>query len=238
MSIPLLKCLAGREALTVLQEVHEGIAGQHLGGRALTKKVLRAGYYWPSMGQDAKDFVKKCEKCQLKYLIVDVDYCTKWVEAEALAKITAANVIKFFKRNILAGFGVPQSVVTDNGSQFIDRKIQQMMENFKIKQQFSSVEHPQTNGQAKAANRVILRGLKRRLDDAKGNWAEELHHILWAYRTTPHSSTGETPFRLTYGTEAVILVELEELSWRTAYPLQEEDNSQAIHEDQDILDET
>ncbi|MCI23895.1 gypsy retrotransposon integrase-like protein, partial [Trifolium medium] len=108
---------------------------------------------------------------QLKYLIVVVDYCTKWVEAEALAKITAANVIKFFKRNILARFDVPQSVVTDNGSQFIDRKIRQLMEDFKIKQHFASVEHPQTNGQAEAANRVILRGLKRWLDEAKGNWA-------------------------------------------------------------------
>ncbi|MCH98638.1 hypothetical protein A2U01_0019643, partial [Trifolium medium] len=134
ISIPLLKCLAGQDALAVLQEVHDGIARQHMGGRALTKKVLRAGYYCPSMVQDANDFVRKCEKCQihgdmhngpptemssittswpfmrwgmdllgplkttpgqLKYLIVAVDYCTKWVEAEALAKITAANVIKF-----------------------------------------------------------------------------------------------------------------------------------------------
>ncbi|MCI60013.1 gypsy retrotransposon integrase-like protein, partial [Trifolium medium] len=67
--------------------------------------------------------------------------------------------------------------------------MQQLMEDFKIKQHFSSVEHPQTNRQAEAANRVILRGLKMRLDEAKGNWAEELHHVLWAYRTTPHSTT-------------------------------------------------
>ncbi|MCI16727.1 gypsy retrotransposon integrase-like protein, partial [Trifolium medium] len=97
---------------------------------------------------------------------------------------------------------------------------------------------PQTNGQAEAVNRVILRGLKRRLDEANGNWAEELHHVLWAYRTTPHSTIGETPFRLTYGTEVVIPVELNELSWRTAYPLQEQNNSRALREELDVIDET
>ncbi|MCI52442.1 gag-pol polyprotein, partial [Trifolium medium] len=64
-----------------------------------------------------------------------------------------------------------------------------------------------TNGQAEAANRVILRGLKRRLGETKGKWTEELHSVLWFYRTTPHSTTRETPFRLTYGTEVVIPVE-------------------------------
>ncbi|MCH95285.1 gag-pol polyprotein [Trifolium medium] len=61
---PLLKCLAERETTSILEEVHEVIASQHLGGRALAKKILRAEYYWPSMVQESKSFVKKCEKCQ------------------------------------------------------------------------------------------------------------------------------------------------------------------------------
>jgi hypothetical protein len=76
--------------------------------------------------------------------------------------------------------------------------------------------------------------LKRRLDDAKGNWAHELHHVLWAYRTTPHSPTGETPFRLTYETKEIILVELEELSWRTTHPTLKTENSQSIREELDL----
>ncbi|MCI34880.1 gypsy retrotransposon integrase-like protein, partial [Trifolium medium] len=102
---------------------------------------------------------------------------------------------------------------------------------------FTSVEHPQTNGQAEAANRVILRGLKRRLEEGKNKWVEELWSVLWAYRTTPHSTTGETPFRLTYGTEAVIPVEIEELTWRTTQPLPEEANSEALREELDLLEE-
>ncbi|XP_058772207.1 uncharacterized protein LOC131646052 [Vicia villosa] len=63
-SIPLLKCVDASQALEILQELHEGISGQHLGGRSLARKALRAGYYWPTMQQDAKEHVQKCDKCQ------------------------------------------------------------------------------------------------------------------------------------------------------------------------------
>ncbi|RDY13152.1 Tf2-9, partial [Mucuna pruriens] len=77
-----------------------------------------------------------------------------------------------------------------------------------------SIEHPQSNGQAEAANKVILRGLRKRLEEAKGRWADELPQVLWSYHTTPHSTTNETPFCLTFGTEAMILVEIGEPSPR------------------------
>ena len=73
---------------------------------------------------------------------------------------------------------------------------------------FASVEHPQTNGQVESANRVLLRGLKRRLEKAKGTWAEEVPIIVWAYHTTPKSTTRETPFTLVYGLDAMIPVEI------------------------------
>ena len=73
---------------------------------------------------------------------------------------------------------------------------------------YSTPAYSQSNGQAEAVNKTILSGLKRRLDGAKGNWAEELPNILWAYRTTPRRSTGETLFPLTYGAEAVIPTEV------------------------------
>src|SRR3954465_11154725 len=268
-SIPLLKCVDTSQASEILHELHEGINGQHLGGRSLARKALRAGYYWPTMQQDAKEHVRKCDKCQRhadmhlappnelkslsspwpfstwgmdllgpfpvgsyqnKYLVVAVDYFTKCIEVEALAKITSQNVLRFYKRNILARFGVPQAIITDNGTQFTDRKFQEFVDKLGTKQHFTSVEHPQTNGQAEAANRVILHGLKRRLGEAKKAWVEELHSVLWAYRTTQHSSTGETPFTLTYGTEAVIPVEIREPSRRTESPLEEELNDEAMKE--------
>ncbi|CAJ2638011.1 unnamed protein product [Trifolium pratense] len=96
---------------------------------------------------------------------------------------------------------------------------------------------PQTNVQAEAANRVILRGLRRRLDQNKKKWVEELESVLWAYRTTPHSTTGETPFRMVYGTEAVIPEEVGEPSRRTEQPLEEEMNDEALREELDLVEE-
>ncbi|CAJ2673122.1 unnamed protein product [Trifolium pratense] len=275
-SIPLLKCVDEDTTDYILREVHEGINAQHLGGRSLARKALRAGYYWPTMQQDAKDHVKKCDKCQRhgdmhlapprelkslsspwpfawwgmdllgpftkglyqnRYLIVAVDYFTKWVEAEPLSDITSLRILRFFKRNVLARFGIPQVVVTDNGTQFTDKDFQAFLVALGTKQHFTSVEHPQTNGQAEAANRVILRGLRRRLDQNKKKWVEELDNVLWAYRTTPHSTTGETPFRMVYGTEAVIPVEIGEPSRRTEQPLDEEQNDEALREELDLVEE-
>ena len=67
------------------------------------------------------------------------------------------------------------------------------------------------------ANKVILRGIKKRLDDKKGAWVDEFGSVLWSYRTTPHSTTGETPFKLSYGVDAMILVKVGELSSRVIF---------------------
>ena len=72
---------------------------------------------------------------------------------------------------------------------------------------WSTPAYPQGNGQAETVNKVIVNGHKKRLDDAKGRWVEELPHVLWTYRTTPRKSIGETPFSMTYGAEAVIPLE-------------------------------
>ncbi|XP_057758227.1 uncharacterized protein LOC130978282 [Arachis stenosperma] len=145
---------------------------------------------------------------QLRYLIVAIDYYTKWIEAEPLASITATQCRKFVWRQIITRFGIPEVIISDNGTQFTDKKFRELLEGLHVSHRFSSVEHPQTNGQVESANKIIVKGLKKRLDEAKGLWADELGSVLWSYRTTPQTSTGETPFRLTYGVEAVIPVEI------------------------------
>ena len=109
---------------------------------------------------------------------------------------------------------MPKRLVSDNGTQFASHLLKKLCEGVGIQQVFASVEHPQTNGQVESANRVLLRGLKRRLEKAKGSWAEEVPRIVWAYHTTPHSTTKETPFSLVYGSDAMILVEIQENSSR------------------------
>ncbi|RDX96690.1 Tf2-9, partial [Mucuna pruriens] len=153
---------------------------------------------------------------QLKFLMVAVDYFTKWVEAEPMATITAERVKHFIWKKIICRFGLPAEIVFDNGTQFASSATTKFCQDLHIRQSFTSVEHPQANGQAETANRVILRGLRRRLKEAKERWAKELPQVIWSYHTTPHSTTGETPFRLTYGSDAMIPVEIGEPSPRTA----------------------
>ncbi|CAL9018623.1 unnamed protein product [Prunus brigantina] len=113
-------------------------------------------------------------KGQVKYAVVAVDYFTKWAEAEALATITAARIETFVWQNIVCRFGIPNTIVTDNGRQFDNAKFKQFCSNLKIKLCFASPAHPQSNGQVEAVNKIIKRTLKTKLDKAKGCWPELL----------------------------------------------------------------
>ena len=125
---------------------------------------------------------------QMKYLIIAIEYFTKWIEAETVAQITTHRVQHFVWKNIVCRFGVPRRLISDNGTQFASQQLGKLCTEVGIKQVFASVEHPQTKGQVESANRVLLRGLKRRLEKAKGAWADEVPRIVWAYHTTPQSS--------------------------------------------------
>ncbi|XP_020207291.1 uncharacterized protein LOC109792305 [Cajanus cajan] len=133
-------------------------------------------------------------KGQCKFLLVAIDYFTKWIEAEPLAMITASMVQKFLWKNIVTCFDISHAIVTDNGPQFTDHKLNKFIQDLGIRHRFTSIEHPQSNRQAKAANKVIFTELKKRLGDSKGAWAEELLKVLWAYKCTPQSTIRETPF--------------------------------------------
>jgi len=162
----------------------------------------------------------------MKFFIVAIEYFTKWVEAEPVAHITAQKVKHFVWKNIVCRFGVPKRLVSDNGTQFTSHQLRKMCKELKIQQVFASVEHPQTNGQVESANRVLLRVLKRRLEKAKGKWAEKVPRIVWSYHTTPQSNTHETPFSLAYGTDAMIPVEIQESSPRFLNFIAEESNEE------------
>jgi len=172
----------------------------------------------------------------MKYLVVAIEYFTKWIEAEPVAQITAHKVQHFVWKNIVCRFGVPRRLVSDNGTQFASQQLGKLCTKVEIKQVFTSVEHPQTNGQVESANRVLLRALKRRLEKAKGTWAEEVPRIVWAYHTTPQSTTGETPFSLVYGTDAMIPIEIQESSPHFQCFMAEESNEER-RVNLDLLDE-
>nr|GEY49819.1 hypothetical protein [Tanacetum cinerariifolium] len=123
-------------------------------------------------------------------------------EAKPVGSITGAQVKKFVWDNIVCRFGLPGEVISDNGKQFRDNPFKQWCEKLNIRQCFASVKHPQPNGLVERANRSLGKGIKARLGEKNKNWVEEVSHVLWAHRTMIKSSNGETPFSLTYGTEA------------------------------------
>ncbi|KAL0416118.1 UNVERIFIED_CONTAM: hypothetical protein Slati_3443700 [Sesamum latifolium] len=116
--------------------------------------------------------------------------------------------MKFIWRNIICRFGLPREIISGNGRQFKGKRLQEWCKGLHVRLRFTSVAHPQSNGQVEVTNRIMVQGIKRRLERVGGNWTEELTSVLWAYRMTPRGSRGESLFTLVYGTEAIIPTEL------------------------------
>ena len=148
--------------------------------------------------------------------MVSADYFTKWVEAKALANFRDVDMKKFVWKKIITRFRVTRALVSDNGLQFDSKIFREYCGSLKITNRYSSPAYPQSNKQVEATNKTIINGYKKRLVGAKGNWVEELLNFLWAYQKTPRRSKGETPFSMTYGTEAVIPIEVGLSSMRIA----------------------
>ena len=147
-------------------------------------------------------------KGQCKFIVVGVDYFTKWAEAEPLATITEQKVRNFVWRSIICRFGIPRAPVSNNRKQFDNLKFRDFCAKLGIKNYYSSPAHPQSNGQAEVIIRTLKAALKTKLENLKGKWVEYLLEVLWAYKTTCKSTTQETPFALAFGTDAVAPVEV------------------------------
>ncbi|GKV13228.1 hypothetical protein SLEP1_g24272 [Rubroshorea leprosula] len=118
------------------------------------------------------------------HLIVGVDYFTKWVEARPLSSITSKRVEDFLFSSIIYRYGISNQIVADNGTQFNCSSFRDFCSSYGIKLWFTSVYHPESNGMVEFVNKVILKGIKSRLELHKARWADELNNVLWAYRTT------------------------------------------------------
>nr|GFA28314.1 reverse transcriptase domain-containing protein [Tanacetum cinerariifolium] len=173
---------------------------------------------------------------KVKFLIVAMDYFTKWIEAKAVAMITGGQVKKFVWDNIVCRFGISGEIISDNGKQFADNPFKDWCDKLNITQRFASVKHPQYNGLVERANRSLGEGIKARLREGNKNWMEELPHVLWAHRTMIKSSHGDTPFSLTYGTEAVIPTEIGMPAYRTA-AVDVVNNDEELRLNLDLLEE-
>ncbi|GKU97770.1 hypothetical protein SLEP1_g10862 [Rubroshorea leprosula] len=230
-SLPLLRCLNPYEAEYALREVHEGVCGSHVGARTLAHKVLRHGYYWPNMYKDATYFVQRCLKCQFFAHLTHQP-------AEELTTLVAPWPFAQWGLDLLGPFvkgvgGVTHLIV---GVDYFTKWVEARPLSSITSKKFTSVYHPESNGMVESVNKCILEGIKPRLEQHKAKWADELNNVLWAYRTTSRTATGETPYHLAFSTEAVIPIEIGVPSFRVTH-FDEGRNGQLLRENLDLLDD-
>nr|GEZ39181.1 reverse transcriptase domain-containing protein [Tanacetum cinerariifolium] len=143
-----------------------------------------------------------------KYILVAVDYLSKWVEAKALPTNDARVVVKFLK-SLFSRFGTPKAIISDRGTHFCNDQFSRVMAKYGVTHRLSTAYHPQTSGHVEVTNRGLKRILERTVGENRALWSDKLEDALWAFRTAFKTSVGCTPYRLVYGKACHIPLELE-----------------------------
>ncbi|RVW99982.1 Transposon Ty3-I Gag-Pol polyprotein [Vitis vinifera] len=223
---PYLRCLGHSEARYVLAELHEGICGNHAGGRSLAHRAHSQGYYWPTMKKDAAAYVQKCDKCQ-RYAPIP------HMPSAALKSVSGPWPFAQWGMDVVGPLPAAPAqkkfllVATDYFSKWVEAEAYASIKDKDVtKFVWKNIVCRFGIPQAEATNKTLINALKKRLEQAKGKWVEELPGVLWAYRTTPGRPTGNTPFALTYGMDAVIPTEIGLPTIRTDAAKQKDANTE------------
>eukprot|EP00253_Pinus_taeda_P030668 PITA_30668 len=213
------RCLTFEEAERVLNDCHSGACGSHMSGYATAQKILRAGYFWPSIFKDFILAVRSCHECQIYqrkmrappaplhpvvtvgpfakwgidyvtcnprsawwhgYIIVAVDYFTKWAKAMPTLSEDGHTVMQFLFNHVISQFGVPQAIVIDHGKHFRNHMMTELTTQLGLRHDSSTPYYPQENGQVEAVNKVLVTMLQRTVGMHKSNWNLMLFSALWA----------------------------------------------------------
>nr|GFA52506.1 reverse transcriptase domain-containing protein [Tanacetum cinerariifolium] len=195
-------CVAGKEAIDILNACHSRPTGGYYGANYTAKKVFDSGFYWHTIYKDALELGKCCDSCQRqgpfpsskgnKYILVAVDYLSKWVEAKALPTNDARVVVKFLK-SLFSHFRTPKAIISDRGTHFCNDQFSRVMAKYGVTHRLSTAYHPQTSGQVEVTNYGLKHILERTVGENLASWSDKLEDALWAFRTAFKTSVGCTP---------------------------------------------
>nr|GEU35460.1 reverse transcriptase domain-containing protein [Tanacetum cinerariifolium] len=183
------------EAFEILKACHEGPFGGHHGANLIAKKGIDFMGPFPSSKGN-------------KYILVAVDYLSKWVESKALPTNDARVVVKFLK-SLFSRFGTPRAIISDRGTHFYNDQFTRVMIKYGVTHRLAIAYHPLTSGQVEVSNHGLKRILERTVGENRTSWSNKLDDALWAFRTAYKTPIGCTPYKLVYGKSCHLPIELE-----------------------------
>ncbi|GKE02280.1 reverse transcriptase domain-containing protein, partial [Tanacetum coccineum] len=189
------RCVASQEAVHILTACHSGPTGGHNSSNYTAKKGIDFMGTFPSLRGN-------------KYILVAVDYMSKWAEAKVLPTNDARVVCKFHK-SLFARFGAPRAIISDRGTYFCNDQFEKAMLKYGVTHCLSTAYHPQTSGQVEVSNRGLKRILKRTIGKNHAFWSDKLDDVLWTFRTAYKTPIGCTPYKLVYENACHLPIELE-----------------------------
>nr|GEX77367.1 reverse transcriptase domain-containing protein [Tanacetum cinerariifolium] len=143
-----------------------------------------------------------------KYILVAIDYFSKWVEAKSIPTNDSRVVVKFLK-SLFARFETPRAIFSDHGTHFCNDQFAKFMLKYGVTDRLSTTYHPQMSGQVEVSNRVLKRILKRTVGRNRASWSDKLDDALWAFHKTFKTPIECTPYKLVYGKACHLPIELE-----------------------------
>ncbi|GKC52101.1 reverse transcriptase domain-containing protein, partial [Tanacetum coccineum] len=150
---------------------------------------------------------------KFEYILVAVNYVSKWAEAQALPTNDVRVVITFLKK-LFCHFGMPKALISDRGTHFYNKIMEKTMKRYGVSHCFFTSYHPQTSGQVKNTNRVLKRILEKTVKDNPTILSRKLNDALWDFRTAYKTPTGTTPYKLIYGKSCHLPFEIEHRTYR------------------------